>query len=178
MGAASGLPSIFFSDLLDESKMYVIGGWPSQEAHQKGFNGSEEQAKLIEGIKGLMDIEWMEYVDLEIGKLGQGGRLEAECLVAIVLGCGYSEVGNARGFVEGLCKEQAGTDAVMGWNLKKKEKEREENYLVLFEGFEGLEKGREMGESVKREMEKTGKGDSVKVVHMRRIVVEGNGVVP
>ena len=82
MGAASGLPSIFFSDLTDESKMYVIGGWPSQEAHQKGFNGSKEQGKLIEGIKGVMEIEWMEYFGIDLALIGKGevrGKVLGRC---------------------------------------------------------------------------------------------------
>lgn len=177
MGAASGFPSIFFSDLTDESKMYVIGGWHSQEAHQKGFNGSAEQGKLIEGIKGVMEIEWMEYFDIPITEVGKEGRLDKKCVVAVIWDCGDSISEDEKRVVGNWFKEMGGGDEVTGWNLKKKEKENEDSYLVLFEGFEALEEGKVMGGRLMKEMEEMKRGEQVKVVYMRRIDVEGNGRV-
>ena len=172
MNRASGLPSIFFSDLLDERKMYVIGGWPSQEAHQHKFSGSDEQKELIGGIDGVMDVAWMEYFGMHMSHVGQGGRLHADCLVSVVIA---AEKGDNRHVIEREVRERNIGDAVVGWNLKKKEKEDEVDYLVLFKGCEGLIEGRGYGEKLEREL-KTVKGmESVKVSYMKRTDVEGNG---
>ena len=173
MFASSGLPSIFLSDLLDDTKMYVIGGWPSQDAHQKVFNGSKEQGELIEGIKGIMGIEWMEYVDMEVGRLR--GEMGKGCLVGVVVGFGdLGDAGKWREEVEGRVKGILG-EVVMAWNLKKKEKEGEGDYLIAFTGFEGLEDGKAWGEVVRGELEGVEGVKSVKVVYGKRIDVEGNG---
>ena len=85
---------------------------------------------------------------------------------------------DARQIDEHRLSEQTGMDVVAGWNLKKGEKEGEENYLVTFGGFKGLEEGKVMGEKVKTVMEEEHRRGQVKVVHMRRIDVEGNGAFP
>lgn len=58
--ASSGLPTRFFSSRDDPHTMFVIGGWPSVEAHRDGFEGSEEQKGLWPLLDGVMGIEWME----------------------------------------------------------------------------------------------------------------------
>ncbi len=76
--------------------MYVVGGWPSQHAHQKEFNGSKEQAGLLRLIGDMMGIEWMEYFGMERRDLD--GDLEKECVVALILDCGIA--GDGKGMVE------------------------------------------------------------------------------
>ena len=189
MATASGLPSIFLADLNSPNKMYVLGGWPSQDAHQKGFEGSEEQEQLIEGIKDVMEISWMEYFDVEIRKLA-GMGMEGACLVGVVVGCGDRGRGSSEEnrdgdgdgttsrVVEDACRRVMGRDDVLtARNLKKEKEEREEDYVVMFAAAAGLEEGNELGERIRREMESMGKGVSVKVCCMRRIDVEGNGRV-
>jgi hypothetical protein len=62
----SGLPTNFFVDQDDQSKLYVIGGWETVEKHSKGFSGSEGQNKILALIKDQMTITWQFYVDIDV----------------------------------------------------------------------------------------------------------------
>jgi hypothetical protein len=152
MGKASGLPSFFLPDATDATKMYVLGGWPSQEAHQKEFNGSEQQAELIQGVSGVMDIGWMEYLDLAMGVDGMvrgrdGGEIDLRgegWFVAVVVDLG--DWGVERGVLEeGIGKMVESDGVIVARNLKKGEKEGEKDYVVLLKAFSKLEEAEKWG---------------------------------
>ena len=133
----SGLPTRFFSSRHDPHTMFVIGGWPSAEAHRDGFDGSEAQRGLWPLLDGMMGIQWMEYVDVEHGMLPaemDGGG----CLLVGVWRCGV--VGEeVREQVERVVRKAWETERfVCAWNIKKGQQEREEDVLV---GFLGLGQG-------------------------------------
>ena len=174
MSSASGHPSIFLSDLTDKSKMYVIGEWPSQEAHQEKFNGSKEQAELIEGIKELMEITWMEYVAVHIKQLGD--IMERKFLVVVIAECGdLKGSAEARRGVEQAIKQNVQGRVVTGWNSKKNEKESEDDFLVVFAGQQKENEAHDMGVQIRREVQKAEGVKKADVFEMQRVDVEGNG---
>ena len=143
--ASSHLPTRFFSSTTDDRVMFVIGGWPSQSAHQDGFDGSTEQAKLFPLIEGMMQIDWMEYLDTKHDNVPTG----SQCLVATVLRCGVLKDdarqqtwdGLQQGLKAALEKQegqgsQTGIPIVCAWNLKKGKQDGEEDVLVCFSGWE------------------------------------------
>jgi hypothetical protein len=154
MGKASGLPSFFLPDATADNKMYVLGGWPSQEAHQRGFDGSAEQAELIKGVSGIMDIGWMEYLDLEMGVDGKvtgrdGVRINLSkegWFVAVIvdLGDGGMEKG---AFEQGLRLNMSRDGVVLAWNLKKGEKEGEKDFAVLLKALRTWEEAEKWGKN-------------------------------
>src|SRR5450432_3629407 len=63
------LKNLFYVEVEDPSVLYVIGAWQSQEQHQRGFNGSAAQDKILELVKDQMDIDWMYYIDVQQSKI-------------------------------------------------------------------------------------------------------------
>lgn len=132
--ASSGLPTRFFSSRHDPHTMFVIGGWPSVEAHRDGFEGSEAQQGLWPLLDGMMGIEWMEYFDVEHGALpaekdGGGCLLVGVWRLGDVLGVG------AREGVERTVRMAWETERfVCAWNIKKERQDHEEDVLVGFLG--------------------------------------------
>lgn len=122
--------------------MFVIGGWPSVEAHRDGFQGSEEQKRLWPLIDGLMDIQWMEYVDVGNGRVPEAAR---EGRKGWVLGVASWRVGvlnlEQRTRLQERKKEHTHEGAgihevVWAWNIKKGQEHGEEDVLVELGGFE------------------------------------------
>jgi hypothetical protein len=147
--SASTLPTRFFTDLNDPHVMYVIGGWPSVEAHRDGFEGSETQAGLWPLLDGMMEIKWMEYLAVEEGRLPEDKDRKADametgrCLGVAVWKVGVLEGNDGRETVEEAVKRDFEGEAERGlgklvwaWNIKKGKADREGAMLV---GFAGLE---------------------------------------
>ena len=128
------LKNLFYIEVEDPSILYVIGAWESQQQHQKGFNGSEDQGKILELVKDQMDIDWMYYIDLEQSKI----PLEAPVLE--ISKYTLQSPANKGPFNKALAEEMRSHDAhiegsVGGWNLPKSE--GEEAVWVQFSGCGG-----------------------------------------
>lgn len=132
-----------------------------------------------------MDISWMEYLVMEIDGAGRitgsnGGSLDVgieKCVVGVVVdfgqlgSVGAGHVGDLRVNLQDAVErklEITGGKVVLGWNLKKMERESETDYLVLFGGFDGVEEGKEWGQMVERELGNWELVKAVMVVYMRR----------
>ncbi|KAK5049858.1 hypothetical protein LTR84_003976 [Exophiala bonariae] len=61
----SGLPTLFFEQIDDPSVIFVVGAWPSKEKHEHGFDGSPQQAVILDLIKDQMGIDWMHYMNID-----------------------------------------------------------------------------------------------------------------
>lgn len=186
--------------------MYVLGGWPSQETHQHGFSGSQEQMELIRGIEGLMEINWMEYLGVEMGtegvlrgrSLGTDGRDGGEvkidlrgggCFGAAIVDVGDLDGsagdGGGKGKKDSLEKEitikitEAITNVglqtqgvIKTWNLKKHEKESENDFLVLLKAFKDSADANTWGIAIGSGLEKIEGVDSVLVKSFQKAEYE------
>ena len=110
----------------------MIGGWPSQSAHQQGFDGSAKQGQIVDLIKDQMDITWMNYFDVPYAQIPgkhAGGLL---CAVVLIFES-FLTPERQRDKVNNLVKESVEADrrVVTSWNLKKVSSE-EDDVLVLW----------------------------------------------
>ena len=110
----------------------MIGGWPSQSAHQQGFDGSAKQAQIIDLIKDQMDITWMNYFDVTYPQIP--GKHSGTLLCAVVLT--FESVvspGSQRDEANSPVKNAMRADGavVASWNLKKASSE-EDDILILW----------------------------------------------
>jgi hypothetical protein len=126
------LKNLFYVEVEDPSILYVIGAWESQEQHQRGFNGSLDQDKILELVKDQMDIDWMYYVDVEQSKI----PLDAPVLE--IKKYTLSSNANKQTFNKALAAEMLDLEAraegsVGGWNLPKSD--GEEAVWVQFSGW-------------------------------------------
>jgi hypothetical protein len=94
----------------------------------------------------------MEYLDLEMGYDGKvrgrdGGEIDMRgegWFVAVVVDLG--DGGVERGVLEeGIGKKVERDGVIVAWNLKKGEKEREKDYVVLLKAFKALEEAQKWG---------------------------------
>jgi hypothetical protein len=130
------LRNLFYVEVEDPSILYVIGAWESQEQHQRGFNGSLDQDKILELVKDQMDIDWMYYIDVEQSKI----PLDAPVLEIKR----YTLPSNAdkQTFHKALAAEMLNLEAppegsVGAWNLPKSD--GEEAVWVQFSGWKSVD---------------------------------------
>ena len=128
-----------------------------------------------------MDVVWAEYLGIdvtrfldEIVELGSPG-----CDAFITLNCGVLKDDGARKEIRGRVQnsELCLPYSVMTWNSKKKETEDEVDYLVIMKRFHALEVAKNRLGELKGAVERMEGIKGVDVRYLRKIDVEGNGVV-
>lgn len=132
----SGLTTLFFEQIDDPTVIFVVGAWDSKETHEKGFDGSPQQAEILELIKDQMGITWMHYMDVEQNDIPVHSPVLA--LVKATL----PKYVDREGFVSSM---QAATEDVDGgpygaigaWNLRKDK--HEPDVRVHFSGWGSVE---------------------------------------
>ena len=139
--SASHLRTLFSAEHEDPSVLYVLGAWATQAAHQHDFSGSPEQDRVLELVKGVMDIDWMYYVDVELERIA----IEAEVLEIkryFLKGGVERERFREALAAKGTKGTEGGGGSVGAWNLPKEEGEE-----VLWVQFTGLRSVDEQGGS-------------------------------
>lgn len=134
--AYSGLPTLFFEQIDDPTVLFVVGAWPSKEKHEHGFNGSPEQAVILELIKDQMGIDWMHYMDIDQNDIPTHAPVLAMTKATL------PKYVDREGFVQSMLKV---TQAVEGpqygangsWNIRKDK--HEPDVRVHFGGWDSIE---------------------------------------
>ncbi len=138
--AYNHLSTLFYTQLDDPSKVFVIGAWDSKDQHERGFSGSAEQKQIIDLTKPQMDIEWMNYLDVEQSHI----PLHAPVLVIakIIVPHGTHKTIFDQDFAAGT-PSLAGArhGAVRAWNIPKKNEH--DVVRVHFSGWDSLEEAME-----------------------------------
>jgi hypothetical protein len=137
----SRLQTLFYTQLDDPSKMFVIGAWETMEQHQNGFDGSPQQGQILELIKDQMAIDWMHYIDVEQSSI----PLKAPVL-AIIKETFAKHGVNRVDFDHQFAAQTdriggARYGAVSAWNIRKDKHERD--IRVHFSGWESVEEATE-----------------------------------
>ena len=109
-----------------------MGGWPSQSAHQHGFDGSAKQAQIIDLIKDQMNIKWMNYFDVPYSQIPGKGAGKLLCAVVLTFK-GFLHSKRQRDEINRHLQGSMEADriTVESWNLKKASSE-EDDVLVLW----------------------------------------------
>jgi hypothetical protein len=142
VGAYKHLETLFYVEVDNPSVLYVIGAWESQEQHQNGFNGSPEQAMILELVKDQMHIDQVYYLDLELSTL----PLDAPILEIkqYTLPTEANKEGFNKVLAAGGQHPKAGNlGSVGGWNLPKSD--GEEVIWVQFTGWETVDGHADVG---------------------------------
>lgn len=129
----------FFKDVQDQHRMYVIGGWPSQAAHQSGFDGSAKQAQIIDLIKDQMSITWMNYFDIPYARTP--GQDSKKLLCAVVFefhSFGQNSSQERKSVEDHLQTAVEDQESTKSWNLKKSSDD-EDDVFVLWRAWEEQE---------------------------------------
>ena len=147
---SSQLPTRFFSSVEDENVMFVIGGWPSKSAHQDGFDGSAEQAKLFPLIEGMMQIDWMEYFDVP----HEGIPTWSSYLLATLWRCGDLDPERKEELqskLTGQFRDSAGHEdaLVIAQNIRKERQNLEEDLIIAFSGWPDADAAKRFEEGIK-----------------------------
>ena len=173
--SASHLRTLFYAEREDPSVFYVLGAWASQAAHQTGFNGSPGQDRVLELVKGTMDIDWMYYLDVELEQIAieapvleikryflKGGveREKFREALAAAGTKGRGVVGNETEMEGG----GGGGGSVGAWNLPKREGEE-----VLWVQFTGLRSVDEQGGSAAADQAVEDMVEKIDVRHATRV---------
>ena len=134
----SQLQTLFYTQLDDPSKMFVIGAWETKDHHQHGFDGSPQQGQILDLIKDQLGIDWMHYCDVDQSSI----PLDAPVLAIIKET--FAKYGvNRTDFDQQFASQTSGGigsarfGAVSAWNIPKDKHERD--VRVNFSGWENLE---------------------------------------
>ena len=136
----SKLQTLFFSQVDDPTVVFVIGAWESKDKHQHGFDGSPQQAEIINLIKDQLGIEWMHYMDVEQSKIPINAPVLA--IIKAILPAGTSKLAFDQEFASRTRTLGGGRyGAVSAWNTLKNHKE--ETVRANFSGWESIEEATE-----------------------------------
>jgi hypothetical protein len=138
--AYNHLPTVFYTQLDDPSKVFVIGAWESKEQHEHGFVGSPEQKQIIDLTRSQMDIDWMHYMDVQQSHI----PLHAPVLVIakVIAPPGTHKTIFDQDFAAGTPSlGGARHGAVWAWNIPKKHEH--DMVRVHFTGWDSVEEAME-----------------------------------
>ena len=134
------MQTLFFSQIDDPTVVFVIGAWESKDAHQHGFDGSPQQAEIINLIKDQLGIEWMHYMDVEQSKIPINAPVLA--IIKATLPKGTSKVAFDQEFASRTRTLGGGRyGAISAWNIFKNHKE--DTVRTNFSGWESIEEATE-----------------------------------
>jgi heme-degrading monooxygenase HmoA len=185
--------SRFYTSLEDNSHLYILGEWPSLDAH-KDFLASPEREAVLKPQDQLADFVWCEHYGTK-GSMGSVIPLEADVLVLDrrwvkhdeKAGEGFERV--VRRYREEVVMGSVGV-VFDGWRTDQREVEGEgAREYVMVSGWESKNQHLELRETAQRDVPEfagvgryydVSKGDQgVEVVHLRdveRIVAKGGNI--
>ena len=179
--------SRFYTCLEDSSLLYILGEWPSLDAH-KAFLGGPERESVLKPQDELAEFVWCEHFEME-GRIGDVIPLEAQLLVldrrwVKLKSCGKFE-GVVRRYREEVVMGSVGV-VFDGWRVDQREEERE---YAMVSGWESREQHLQWRETTRRDVPEfaavgryydVSKGEGgMEVVHLRdveKMVAEGESV--
>ncbi|OAP61573.1 hypothetical protein AYL99_03776 [Fonsecaea erecta] len=135
----SKLQTLFYTQIDDPSVLFVIGAWETKDHHQHGFDGSPQQAEILNLIKDQMGIDWMHYIDVD------QSRIPLDAPVLAIIRETFAKHGVIRTQFDQEFASQTSSlggaryGAVSAWNIHKDNKERD--VRVNFSGWESVEEG-------------------------------------
>ena len=130
------LKNLFYVEVEDPSVLYVIGAWQSQEQHQRGFNGSAAQDKILELVKDQMDVDWMYYIDVQQSKIPINAPV-LEIRKYTLPSNTDKQIFNKTLATERQALEAQAEGSIGGWNLPKRD--GEEAVWVQFSGYKSVD---------------------------------------
>lgn len=132
----SGLPTLFFEQIDDPSVIFVIGAWPSKEKHEHGFDGSPQQAVILDLVKDQMEIDWMHYMNLDQNNIAVHAPV-----LALTKATLPKHVDHAA-FVQSMVNATQGIEpgrygGIGAWNIRKDK--HEPDVRVHFSGWDSID---------------------------------------
>ncbi|OAG42674.1 hypothetical protein AYO21_02957 [Fonsecaea monophora] len=133
----SKLQTLFYTQVDDPSVLFVVGAWKNKDQHQHGFDGSPQQAEILELIKDQMSINWMHYIDVD------QSRIPLDAPVLAIIRERFAKHGVVKTQFDQEFASQTSSlggaryGAISAWNIPKDNKERD--VRVNFSGWESAE---------------------------------------
>ena len=133
----SKLQTLFYTQIDDPTKMFVISAWESKDHHQHSFDGSPQQSQILGLKEDQIEVDWMHSMDVA------QSRIPLDAPVLAIIKDSFAKHGvNRTQFDQEFATQTlslggARHGAISAWNLRKNKHERD--VRVNFSGWETID---------------------------------------